>query len=299
MATKPKAQMDKAKRTPYPKAEFEFTLPTVHLPTKPNAPPTNLSSYCLCIYGEKGVGKSSLAAAFPKALSLMYEPRRRNLKIRQVPNYTKRELPLTWPTTIAYVEKIIKDPKVETVVIDTVDRFYQVAFDFYVAAFRELLGPVIKDLSDIKYGKGWSIFKAEVNKVVDALLFSDKVVIFISHSKQREDKDSLGNEITVIEPSCPPSCITNILKPTVDFAFYYGYYQRERVMIVRGQGEYWTACGVDDHFLDSNGDRIDMFNVGDDSPQESYKNLLAAFDNKLDDSWLHLLPERDEDEEEE
>ena len=54
-------------------------------PDELNLPPENFLDYCSVIYGLKGIGKTSLIASIsPNSVVFMFEPRRRNLKIRMV-----------------------------------------------------------------------------------------------------------------------------------------------------------------------------------------------------------------------
>ena len=46
-----------------------------------NEPSTTLTDYAICLFGEKGVGKTSLAAQFENSLIIMLEPKRRNLRM--------------------------------------------------------------------------------------------------------------------------------------------------------------------------------------------------------------------------
>jgi len=245
----------------------------VSLPTKPIEPPDKLTDYSICLFGEKGVGKTSLAAQFPDSLVFMWEPRRRNLRIKQVPG--PDEEPLDWERFKAYLDKVLSQKKtIRTVVIDTVDRAYQCCQNT-VCYNKGVKHP--SDMND--YGATWYECRREFEDVMNRLLYNDILPIFISHCRLRPVVTRTGEDFDLVQPTCPDAC-WQYLKATCDFAFYYGYHGPERSITLRGNELVWSSCGVDDHFLTPDGNFLSEFPAGE-SAKEAYKNLTAAFDNKL------------------
>lgn len=239
---------------------------------KPNVPPKDLFSFCTCIYGLKGVGKTSLCAQFPGAVILQLEPRRRNLRsIRQV-------VPTSWPDLKDWLQAFIEDKHKPTCVVDSTDVAYNMCFD-YMCEQAGCDHPT--DMND--YGKTWRAISDEFSSTFNQLLYADIPLIFTSHHKYREDADvNDGPDAKFAAPTCTPQA-WNYLKQVCDFAFFYGYYGGKRAITVRGDEQMWAACGVDDHFLDPDGNPIRTFYAGDTTPEAAYKALLAAYDNKLYD----------------
>jgi len=239
-----------------------------------NVPPAELESYLIFIYGEKGIGKTSFAAKFDNPVNFQWEPGRRNLRIRQIPNYSKNEPPLTWPRFCSYLELILPRPDVSTIVIDTVDRCYDAALSD--VCFNMGIG----DPNEIKdYGATWRKIKRLFEDALIEIIKSGKTLVLISHSVIREipskfkiDED--GKAMVKAEEMVVPSCSTAAwltIKAFADIAVYMGWRRSERVIYVRGSESIWSACGIEDKF---NG--INEIPMGS-SAEEGYRNFVSAF----------------------
>lgn len=240
---------------------------------KANNPPSDLFSFCTCIYGLKGVGKTSLCAQFPGAVIIQLEPRRRNLKnIRQV-------VPTDWNDLKGWLDAFLNDKGKPTCVVDSMDMAYNLCFD-HICREAKIEHP--SDVND--YGKTWRAISDELSSTFNQLLYADIPLVFTSHHKYREDADiNDAPNAKFAAPTCTPQA-WNYMKQVCDFAFFYGYYGGKRAITVRGDEMVWAACGVDDHFLDPDGNPIQTFLCGDSTPQAAYKTLLAAYDNKVWDA---------------
>ena len=260
-------------------------MEAVIIHTEKNQPPKNLTDYCICLFGEKGVGKTSQVSEFPDSLIMMLEPRRRNLKIRQVniqPMGMKQlnsENPTQtpWQLCQSYVEAILKDDSVKTVGIDTVDRLYEACLLHH--CYHKGVGHP-NDMND--YGSTWALIKDDFESTLNKLLYAEKGLVFISHSKQAEQEELDG--LMQCVPACSPAC-WKYIKAVCDFAVYYGYAGNERAMTIRGNDRIWSACGSEDHFLTKGGEPITRFKAGK-SHKTAYKSLNAAFTNKLSDDQI-------------
>ncbi len=257
---------------------------SLSLPTKPNEPPSDLFDYGIFIYGEKGIGKTSLAAQFPDALVFQWEPRRRNVRVLQVPEPGKPEL--DWESFCEYQELVLAERKIRTVVIDTIDRAYDACLD-YVCQKRGVTHP--NQMND--YGETWALVKKEFEDVMNRFLFSDKAVVWISHARYRVVPGRLGVEVEQLVPTCKPAAWAYV-RAVCDFAFAYTWFEYQRVLYVRGGELIWTGCGTSEHFLQPSkkgmeraGEPYNAIPMGN-SPQESYKNLVGAFQNKVEGLFL-------------
>lgn len=246
------------------------------IPTEANEPPSYLHEYVMLILGEKGIGKSTLASKFNDPLFFMWEPRRRNLKIRQIPDYSKDEPQLNWSRYRAYIKKIVALPssqRPQTAVTDTIDRAYNACFR-HVCKQNGVLYPT--DAND--FGRTWNMIAEEFDQVMDSLLFAGIGIIYTSHAKLHTIETATG-EHQQWGPSCKDRC-WDYLKAVVDCAFFYGYTGRtQRTLTLRGSANIWAACGIEDAFLTPEGVPLRTLALPDD-PQGAYDTLQSAYANE-------------------
>lgn len=257
-----------------------------------NEPPNRLTDYCILIFGEKGIGKTSLAAQFPHTLTIMTEPRRRNLRIRQVSveprtlkemyamkkvtRHTGENFQTPWQFLGEVVSEALTDPTVKTLALDTIDRIYDMALTHHCYE-REIADP--SALND--YGATWRDIKVDFEDLLRRILASGKGLVLLSHARLRPVEVRGGDGYDILCPTCTPAAF-DILKALTDYAFYYGYFSKQRAMFLRGNDLIWSACGVDDRFMSPQGDPLTVISMGK-SASESYTNLTAGFDNKVED----------------
>ena len=252
------------------------------LPERENVPPSTFHSYCSIIYGKKGVGKTSLAACFPRPMIFMLEPRRRNLRIRQIPQ--QGEESLTWETIHDYTDLCCDDRSVETVVYDTVDRLFQLCTDFYCRREGVKSPQAMRD-----HGALWSEIKQDFEGLFAQVLQAEKTLLLISHERVREFEDSEGQTYEQVTPSCSDSP-WNTVKAMCDFAMYFGYDRASRTLAVRGTENVWAACGVEGRFQQPKSGEPLLYIPMGTTAGEGYKNLALAFDNKLTVPSKYLYP---------
>lgn len=264
----------------------------VSLPEKENVPPSKLEEYSIALYGEKGVGKSSLSSEIDKDSNIhfMFEHKRRNLRIKSVPQ--KGEPPLDWPRFKAYRDHILSLPQKKRPNRITVDSFdiCCTACDRYHAERLGQEDGTIMGIND--YGKVWGALKSDFEEVFFSFLFSDIKLTLISHvrlrpmimkSVPREDQKDLPD---VVQPTCS-GWGWEFMKEFCDFAWYFGYTGRERTLLIRGNEYIWASSPVDDHFLQPDtsrfnpGDPLEILPMGA-SPKEAHTNLQTAWNNQLE-----------------
>lgn len=249
--------------------------PTYKLETEVNEPPDELFAYLICLYGKKGIGKTSLASQAPGSHTFMWEPRRRNLRIRQqdMNQYPDEE---RWTAYKELQQQALDDDSVQVIINDTVDRLYEacLAGNCYD---RGITSPPNDD-----YGATWREIKADFEETLDLIRAADKGHVLISHQTTREMTSMDGGDYTVIEPSCMPAAFKYI-QAAADFAFYYGIYEGKRALYLRGIDNFiWAACGTDEHFMQPGGKEVMILEMGN-SPKLAYKSLVDSFYNKLYD----------------
>lgn len=266
-------------------SDVEVVIPG---PNDLNEPPDDFHKYVTCIFGEKGVGKSSLVAQFPKYVVLQAEPRRRNLRIRQYPltvmtlqdikkaSRGKDSYVTPWMVFQEFMEKSLKDRTVEGVAIDTIDQVFGAA----LAHHCWMLG--IQNPNDMNdYGATWNLIKDDFTSTLNRFTAHtpEKGLVVTSHATFKEVQSRDGSaSYDLLVPTCAKGAF-DWIKQACDFAFYYGFYQKQRALYLRGSDLIWASCGNDEHFNDAQGDPLEVLSMGD-SPSTAYANLLAGFENR-------------------
>ena len=139
------------------------------------------------VYGPEGVGKTSLAAGFPKPLFIDTEGSTDHLDVARAPAVT------AWRAVDAVVDSLIANAQgYATVVIDTVDWAERMCAE-HLCAHNKKSG-----IEDFGYGKGYKYLAEEVSKFLKSL---DKLrevqnmnVVLVAHSHIRkfEQPDEMG-----------------------------------------------------------------------------------------------------------
>lgn len=241
--------------------------PKVSLPTKRSKPAARLGDFSILMYGEKKIGKTTLAAEFPDAFFLMCEPGGRDLAIYQ------RAVP-DWRAFRRYVQLISRDERFSTVVMDTADEAYKMCFD---CMCKEMHIEHPHDESD--YGKSWGRIRDEFAKQIRILLNSGKGVIFISHSREEETKTRAGRKYNRMQTTLSGQA-REILEAIVDIWVYYGYEAERRVLTLRGDEYVSAGIRVRNHFKYTDGTQIRKLDV-EGSEGHAYKEFLRAFNNEI------------------
>ena len=233
----------------------------LELPTEPTPAVAELARVVMLLYGREGVGKTSLAAQFPKALFLCTEPGARHLELIR---YDVSSW-LDFKKACAAVP----DHPSQTVVIDTID----IAYDYCQRTTCRKLG--IDHPGDEGYGKGWDLCKRAFAEVISPLINCGKGVIFVSHETERTLEHRNGKKETRIVPSLSNTG-RKILEPAADIVAYYGF----------GVDE--DGDSTEDRFLQLTGDGMifaknrwgEMFSRskinGGSSAVECYENFMKA-----------------------
>lgn len=247
---------------------------SLSLPTSVNEPPEGIEDYCSMIYGRKQWGKSTLASQQPDSINFQFEPARRGLRILQV-------APHSYSEAIELLALFI-DSKHNRVIIDTVDRFY----DMLLAEECRNLSNGEKDHPG-KFGREgasiWDFVKNKFESLFVSILDAGKTFTLISHDKKVEQVDRDGAQWNRIEPTCKPAA-WKIAQSMCDFVFHVDFLNGERIVTVRDLDNTTLAsCNPEiDCFMDPDGNPLRRFKISP-KKEESYKSLLAAFNNEVYD----------------
>ena len=265
---------------------------SVSLPTELNVPPTDLSDFVTLLFGEKGIGKTSLASQFKRPITAQWEPGRRHLPILMVPK--RGEPPLNWLRYKEYQRLALESRNIDTIVNDTIDRAYRACLQ-QVCKERGYTHP--NDAKD--YGQTWSAVNNEFEDTLNEIHASGKTPVFISHAKYKDVEDALTRTSTeMFVPTASDKCL-EYMRAVCDFVFCLTKRETERVIVVRGTSTVFASCGVPDTFLcPDTGKPLAEIPMGS-SPKEAYRNLCLGFQNKIRGRILEAPPETEPEEEEE
>jgi len=246
------------------------------LPTERSVPREDLGAYTWLIYGEKKIGKTSLAAQFPDALFTMFEPGGKGLSIYQTPIRT-------WDEFKEYIRLLKGTDQFRTVIIDTVDIAYERCMA-YVGRREGFEHP--SDQND--FGKSWQMVAKEFSATIYDLIATGRGVMFLSHAKESEFQEASGAKYNKIVPTMSGQ-VRSFVTGFVDIIAYYGYYGTERRLTVLGSDAVDAGHRIDGRFFSPEGERVHSIPMGN-SPAEGYANILAAFQNQQAEA---LRPERE------
>jgi GTPase SAR1 family protein len=244
--------------------------------TEKNIPPKELADYAILLFGEKGIGKTSLLSQFKDSLVFMFEPRRRNLEITQVWQNKDKTGPLDWATfEEAAAELIELGPEssgYRTLAIDSLDRAYKRCLE---AVCRESGFEHPNDAND--FGKTWEKIKERFEGTLVRLGHAGYGICLTSHGKVHRMQPPLGDAYDQqgITASGSAKDVADVI---CDFVVYYGYHGNNRTFTVRGNQAVYASCGVENRFLDPDGNKLQTFDAGS-SPEEAFKSLHDGFNN--------------------
>ena len=258
----------------------------VTIPSKPSSVPEVLTDHVIAVYGDSGCGKTSLAAQFPGYVIAQFEPMRKGLALRKVDmsyvsqqGYTKTKR-RPFVQFCNFIEQCIEDDSVEGIGIDTFNLLFQSCQD-YICESKGVKSP--NELKD--FGQTWSEIQDTVRNVLNIFLDSGKGLVFIDHSTQTEVE--IGDNVFFrTQPNLRDSKTGSlpIIKEMTDLVIYYGLKSNgSRYMQISPTQEIYCKSAIDGHFETPDKGQLLKFDVGD-SPKKAYKNLIDAFNNKLENT---------------
>lgn len=261
----------------------------IPLPDEIQEPPNDLCEYMVCVFGTKGIGKSTLGAYWGRrsdedpnrTVILMSEPGRKNLRVRKPIFFKLRTAEEImdgaddpWKQLKEITGDLIEDETVENISFDSIDLFYAMAQNS-VSANNGVANPskAGRDASAI-----WIELRDEFSSYFDALKETNLGVLLLSHIKSRDVETVDGSKFDQVAPSCPPACLQYI-KSACDFVFHYSWHNASRCLVIRDQSnDIWTACGVQDRFLQPDGKPVNRLRMPS-VPSDVYRTLDDAFHN--------------------
>lgn len=170
----------------------------------------DLKGKYILIYGQPKIGKTTLAAQFPKNLLLAFEPGYNALNNKMVQPITKWS---DFRTVLRQLERPEVQEKFDTITIDTADIAWDYCEKYICASNPSDNGETPKALGDIPWGKGYDLCKKEFDTSLRKIAMLGYGLVIISHETTRTMKTESGQEYQRIMPTLAerPKLIVNRL----------------------------------------------------------------------------------------
>lgn len=246
------------------------------LPTEASAPKTTFADLTWLIYGEKGIGKTSVAARYPAALLVPFEPGTKFLTIARLPVVTR------WEEFLHVLKQLSGGGhKYRTAVIDPGNKAYEVCLE-YVCRREGVTHP--SDRKD--FGKTWGLVAKEFQSAHAMLSAADVSMVILAHAKTIELETFSGQVFSRIVPVMSGST-EEYYAGIVDMIGYYHYHERKRYLQIRGDDFVMAKCRPEQHFLTVHGEPVVRIPMGGSSA-EAFTNIMAAFECKQTKTYADL-----------
>jgi hypothetical protein len=249
--------------------------------------PADFMDYVLLLYGESGIGKTSVASKIPGSYIVQCDPNRRGIKARQtnIPEMSLLDLkrikpPYTpWEIAEATINKICGDDSVRCGVVDNFGVLYEHAFR-HICYKRMIDHP--SDMND--FGKTWGEIEDLLTTAMSKFVEAGKGICIITHDRVREVEQANGVKFERVEPDVSKAAFKWV-KACTNYAFYIAFDDKgDRVVQVRSGNEIWTKCCTDQsepHFYSPSGKPVRSLDAGTD-PGQTWQNIIDSFNNKVE-----------------
>jgi len=225
-----------------PKAAARVDAAEYSLPDEPKPIDTDLRHYSILVYAREKWGKTNFFSSFPECMFLMTEPGAKGLSIYEF-NHEKGGV-RDWDDFRAAVKLLSESDRFENVVIDTVDRAYDMCRD-WVCNTLNIPYPGEEESGKEDRGKSWTFVKQEFVAQIDKLLRTGRGLHFTSHSKSAEIKTRTGDKYDRVYPSMSGQA-RGVVEALVDMFFYGEYFKDDhghpvRALVTRGDEAVWAG----------------------------------------------------------
>lgn len=242
----------------------------ITLPTRKSDTIDDLGKTPIMIYGDRKIGKTTLAGQFPSNFFFMFEP-------NQTYSLYQKDIAI-WEDFLELTDQIIEgDHDFRTVTIDTGQPAYSAALE-YACRVHGFSHP-----TDEGYGKGWDMLRKDFYSPVLKLMRSGLGFIVICHALDKDIKTRSGNDFQKMVPELSKQADT-LWTSQIYNIFYYGIEGTDRFLQILGDDYITAGHRMKGHFLTPAGERVWRVPMGD-SEDEAFENLMIAFNNKQKDSF--------------
>lgn len=196
----------------------------------------DLKGKYILIYGQPKIGKTTLAAQFPKNLLLAFEPGYNALNNKMVQPITKWA---DFRVVLRQLEKEEVKERYDTITIDTADIAWDYCEKYICASNTTEAGETPKALGDIPWGKGYDLCKKEYDSALRKIATLGYGLVIISHEATKNLKNEKGEEYQRFTPTLVerPKLIVNRL---VDIIAYLRFSSEDnkRYIYTRGNEKF-------------------------------------------------------------
>ncbi len=247
-----------------------LAMPSVTLSDVMNVPLNSFDHHSFWLYSLPGVGKTSLAAAFPDMHLFCFEPGADYVAVHQKPV-------THWLEWVAYVDAFTATKKFKWAAVDIMEDAFDMCFNFMCEEVLKIDHP--NDEKD--FGKSWGAIYTEYFTQMYRLARSGKGTIFISHAAERLFKPAFGESYEVVRPALSSKPLDRLAgKVTVLGYLYRDSQLKQNVLRIRQTESYLAKCRPTNLFLYPDGSPVELIHMGN-TPAEGYAAYKAAFENKL------------------
>jgi hypothetical protein len=235
-------------------------------------PSDNFFDYNVMIYGQRKIGKTTLAAQCPDAYFFFFEPN---------DSYELFKSDIQSWEDFNFLAKQFTETKHQfrTSIIDTGRPCYNMALQ-YACKKHGFEHPGGQNDRGMAWAKVTQEFELPVRKLMNA----KTGFIVICHEAQAEVNTRSGGVFHTISPDLPASAARLFANEIYNIFYYYKDVDGRWLQI---EGDEYIQAGhrMKGHFLTPTGERVHRIPMGTDE-ETGYKNLMLAFDNKQKDPYV-------------
>ena len=170
----------------------------------------DLKGKYILVYGKPKVGKTTLAARFPKNLLVAFEKGYNaidGIKAVDINRWADFKL------VLRQLEKPEARSMYDTITIDTTTIAYEQCEQFVCAQNG------VQSIRDIPWGQGWNLVKKEFETCLRKITMLGYGLVLISHIETRKEIAANDSEIEILAPSMPKRCY-EVVNQIVDIIGY-------------------------------------------------------------------------------
>lgn len=209
------------------------------LPSEPKVASDDIGQYTFLLYGVPKIGKTTVFSSWPKAIFFCTEPGTKGLEIFEY-NSTNGGI-YDWNVFRKGVDLLCSNRgKFQTVVIDTVDRAYDMCRD-WVCKELGIEYPGEDEGGKQDRGISWNKVKTEFLTQIHRISQSGHGLCLTSHSKENIIKSRGGEQFSKIIPSMSGQA-RSVIEAIVDYFFYAEYVKDARILMCGGDETIWAGA---------------------------------------------------------
>lgn len=240
------------------------------IPTSKSLPEQRLQDYHVLIFGEAGIGKTSLANQFPNALFAATEMGTKALSTFQVniAKRAKKEGKMPWAIFRDLVNEFIEgEHDFETLIIDTEDVLYEWCLDYITVE----LGAHPGEKND--FGASWAKLKSEFKAPHEQIKNAGFGLVSVSHARFKEIEDMEGRKRDKLMPTVGGSSASYLIDDSDIIILYRKDNEGNRILSLEPTNDFTGK------------QRIRTFDKKDieagDSSKKAFKNFKKEFDKAI------------------